>query len=344
MAHTVMRICIPIRVKPQGGGNDFVVNFIKYLESKGIAYTTHISDRYDVLFTSHWLVGYDEILCGIRHNPLVRLVHRINGAAQDYGRHPSADRIQHKINLIADLTIFQSYYCRYSTREKYPVVVHDGPVIYNAVDVTQFRPDGERIDLPGVVKVCTVTWSTNLLKGAQSIYAVARANPGVEFVLCGRYADAPSLPNVHMMGVLGRDDLARVMRSCDILLTFSENEACPNVVLEGLASGLPILYKHSGATPEVVGDCGLPVEVDNFPKQLDRIMTNREALSIRARERALTHFHPEIVFARYLSEIEQALERKITVPIRRRYLLALNPIYLARPLFKRILASLMGNG
>lgn len=159
-------------------------------------------------------------------------------------------------------------------------------------------------------------------------------------MLCGRYPDAPSLPNVHVMGVLGRDELAKTMRSCDVLLTFSENEACPNVVLEGLASGLPVLYKHSGATPELVGGCGLPTEVDNFREQLSCIRSVRVELSRKARERALTHFHPELIFTRYVQEIQRALERPAIEKVWRRYMRTLSFRYAFWPLLHRKLMSL----
>lgn len=333
-----MKICIPIQVKPEGGGNYFLLNFINHLNSKGISHTDQLTDRYDVLFTSHWQVGYAEILRGIRRNPFLRLVHRIDGAAQDYGRRDNADEIQHQVNLLTDLTIFQSYYCRHSTREKFPVIVHDGPVIYNPVDTDRFRPDGEQIHFPERVKVCCVTWSTNPRKGAQSIYLVARANPDVGFVLCGHYSDAPQLPNIHVMGVLRREELATALRSCDVLLTFSENEACPNHVLEGLASGLPILYKESGATPEVVGDCGLPTEAENFCQQLSQVMERRQELSHKARDRALRHFHPDIIFPRYLEEIKRALDRPTTENVARRYVRAISYQRSVWPLLRRRLA------
>ena len=116
-----------------------------------------------------------------------------------------------------------------------------------------------------------------------------------------------------------------MMRSCEVLLFPSENEACPNVVLEGLASGLPVLYKDSGATPELVGDCGLPVEIATFRHRFDQIMENHEELSVRARDRAVMMFSPDLAFSRYLTEIDFALKRPLTLSIRRRKLLAWNP-------------------
>jgi glycosyltransferase involved in cell wall biosynthesis len=275
-----------------------------------------------VLFTSHWQVELADLWLGLRANPAARLVHRVDGSAQDYGRAdgPRIDAAQRAINRLADLTIFQSHYARQATLERFRAVVHDGPVIHNAVDVDLFRPDGERLPQfePGRRQVISVSWSTNPRKGAAAVYACAQANPAVHFLLAGRFPEAPAQANLHTLGVLGRGDLATAMRSCDALLTFSENEACPNVVLEGLASGLPVLYKHSGATPEVVGDCGLAVEVDTFRAGLDQVLEPRADYAGNARRRALEQFHPEAVFGRYLGEIEAALARPTAVPAQER--------------------------
>jgi glycosyltransferase involved in cell wall biosynthesis len=320
-----MRICIPIETRPQGGGNNFIINFRSYLDAHNIFHTENIHAGYDILFTVHWMTPHESIMAGLRRNPKARIVQRIDGAAQDYGRDPSSDALQHGINLLADLTIFQSDYCRYSTREKFPVITHDGPVIHNPVDTDTFQPEGDTIDIPGNIRIVCATWSTNPMKGAQKIYQVAEDNPHIDFALCGRFPDAPELPNVHLMGNLGREELARVMRSCHALYFPSQNEACPNVVLEAMASGLPVLYEKSGATPELVEDCGLPTEVEDFRSQVDKLMSERSELSAKARKRAEQSFNRDAKFADYLDELESALRSPTAIPISRRTLMAWRP-------------------
>lgn len=304
-----MRICIPIPFRAEGGGFYFLESFRKFLLGEGWQVVDTINDHYDVLFTNHWMVSRRDILRAISRNPMLCVVQRIDGAAQDYGRSADADRRQRAVNYLADVTIFQSDYCHYSTRTKFPVIVNDGPVITNPVDIDTFRPDGRRVELPGSIRVACATWSTNPMKGAAEIYAVAAGNPSVDFHLCGRYLDSPTLRNIHQHGVLGRQDLANVLRSCHVLLTFSRNEACPNHVLEALASGLPVLYHDSGAAAEVVRDCGRPVTTGNFAEQLAAIMSNHAALGNAARNCAVDDHHPDRIFKRYLDAIEVAVRR-----------------------------------
>ena len=318
-----MRVCIPIDFKPEGGGQYFLQQFRAFLDSHSHSWTPRVTDRCDVLFTNHWLVPLGVILRAVRHNPHIRIVQRIDGSASDYGRVGDADQRQHEVNRLADLTVFQSEYCRWSTREKFPVILQDGPVIHNPVDLRQFTPDGPRMDWAEGTRIVAVSWSTNPRKGASSLFEVARRHPHVTFYLCGRLADAPDLPNLQKLGVLDRDRLSIALRSCHALLTFSENEACPNHVLEAMASGLPVLYFDSGAMREVIGECGLAVTVETFGAQLRQMAGDWPGWSHRSRQRAVERFDPEHIFARYLSVIDGARTAAPAVPVQTRFLWAL---------------------
>jgi len=177
-----------------------------------------------------------------------------------------------------------------------------------------FNPNGERRRFPGSSQVACVTWSKNPYKGLAEIYRVATEHPEIDFVMCGSFEDAPDLSNVHKLGQLNRADLATTLRSCQMLLTFSKNEACPNHVLEALACGLPVLYEDSGAMREVVGDCGLPVTVEDFAKQFSSVLADRERLSKAARQRAQERFNPQVNFHQYIQAIQAKLTRPSHVP------------------------------
>jgi glycosyltransferase involved in cell wall biosynthesis len=105
----------------------------------------------------------------------------------------------------------------------------------------------------------------------------------------------------------------------------AENEACPNVVLEALASGLPVLYRDSGGTGELVEDCGRPVTPETFGDALDWVLDRRRALGEAARRRAEERFAPGIVFPRYLDAIATAGRRPLPPPWTQVALLRLGP-------------------
>lgn len=305
-------ICIPIKTRAEGGGNYFIDNFRNYLRRHNISFHDNLRLAHDILFTNHWIVPYWKIYLAKCRFPYLKVVQRIDGAAQDYGRMSEADIRQSRVNKITDLTIFQSQYCRYSTRVKFPVIRQDGLVIYNPVDINNFRPEGESYNLPGKKRVCHVTWSTNPKKGISSVYTLAQQHHDVSFFLCGRYENPPSLPNVHLMGFLDRIKLAKVLRSCHALVTFSENEACSNVVLESLACGLPVLYKDSGSMREIVGPWGLAIERKTFSEKLEVILSCSEEMKKGAREWVLECYHPDVIFPKYMKAIYSKLKEKRT--------------------------------
>ncbi len=309
-----MRICIPIEFKAEGGGFYFLKLFEEFLQGDGWTITRDVQDNFEVLFTNHWMTPRRQILKAFLSNPQVRVVQRIDGVAQDYGRDAEADLRQRHVNRLADLTIFQSQYARFTARERFSVIEQDGPVIHNPVDVNTFSPEGKKLKLNGGRRIICVSWSTNPLKGAAKIYAVAIANPDIDFVLCGNFPDAPNLPNLHHLGVLDRANLAEAYRSCLALLTFAQNEACPNHVLEALASGLPVLYEDSGAMSELIGECGASVTAGSFRARFEEIAKKLPGLSTQARRTAIERFHPKKIFPQYLEAILQALSKPTHVP------------------------------
>jgi glycosyltransferase involved in cell wall biosynthesis len=45
----------------------------------------------------------------------------------------------------------------------------------------------------------------------------------------------------------------------DLLVHPAQNDPCANVIIEGLASGLPVLYHNSGGNPELASNYGVPL-------------------------------------------------------------------------------------
>lgn len=312
-----MKLCIPIPDAAQGGMYSFFRNFRRWLDARGIPHTEALEDEWDVLIVNSWVVPYRSVLRAKRGHPSGRVLHRIDGSAQDYGRDAASDTRQGLVNTLADVSVFQSAYGRDATRVRYRVIGQDGPVIHNPVDTQRFTPEGPREDLPGRVRVIHVAWSTNPRKGGGNLAPLARRHPEVTFVLVGQYADVPALPNVVAVGHADWDRLPRLLRSCECLLILAENEACPNVVLEGMASGLPVLYRESGGTPELVGACGAAVVPETFGEGLAGVLARRPALSAAARRRVETHFAFDVLFPRYLAAAAGAVRRPVPGPIGR---------------------------
>ncbi len=304
-----MKICLGMPKAAGGGSSTFLRNFQEYLKRENIDHTTDMDEDYDVLFVNSWTVPYRTILKHKKRLPQLRVAHRIDGSAQDYGRYDGADWLQRDVNYLADVTIFQSSYSYEATHERYQLIRHDGPIIYNPVDTTRFSPHGTKFDWPdGIKRLIVVGWSPNSRKGSWRIPALAKYCPDLEFVVVGKNDTLPALPNIRKVSYLNHDELPKALRSADVYLSLLENDACPNVILEAMASGLPVLYMPSGGVPELVGDAGLPFMPEgNFRTALTHLLDNQAEYAARARQRTLTLFHPNVIFPQYLETIEASV-------------------------------------
>lgn len=89
----------------------------------------------------------------------------------------------------------------------------------------------------------------------------------------------------------------------DILVMPSATECCPLVAIEGMASGLPIVYRAVGGLPEVVGGAGIGCQTDD--EIMDAVEWLRDAPSMRqqlgcvGRSRAESLFDLQRMFRQY---------------------------------------------
>lgn len=59
------------------------------------------------------------------------------------------------------------------------------------------------------------------------------------------------------------NDIIPYYKMCDGLIHVSRVDACPNVVVEALCCGKPVVCNNVGGTPEIVGDSGIKLEIDS---------------------------------------------------------------------------------
>ena len=103
-------------------------------------------------------------------------------------------------------------------------------------------------------------------------------------------------------------DIAPVMRRLDGIVTPSRREGFPNVVLEAMASRLPVIGARVGALPELVEEGGTGLLVEGYaPAAWAEAMTRlagltpgeREAMGRRARSRVEAELQMSQIGARY---------------------------------------------
>jgi len=93
---------------------------------------------------------------------------------------------------------------------------------------------------------------------------------------------------IHILGEKSNKETLSIMKACDYQIHLCHMDACPNIVLEGLACGLNVLCTNLGGTQELVQDNGVVLNVDKFwdtrymkPKDVDNVGSKIVAEGIR---------------------------------------------------------------
>jgi glycogen(starch) synthase len=127
-------------------------------------------------------------------------------------------------------------------------------------------------------------------------------------------ADSPAADRITMCGFVQHSAVPAVLSSLDVLVLPSAYEEMGSVLVEAMASGLPVVASEVGGIPEVVrhGETGLlvrPGDVDCLAEVLDRLVAEpqlRTRLSAGARARAGAYAWPALA-ARVASLYADAL-------------------------------------
>jgi glycosyltransferase involved in cell wall biosynthesis len=190
-------------------------------------------------------------------------------------------------------------------------------VIYNGVDPEPIRaadPTGLRQELgaaEGDVVALTAARLVNVKGHALLLDAAARIEPSrrPQFWIAGEGPEEAALrEQVEALGLGGwvrmlgfRADVPRLLRAADALCHPSRREGAPNVVLEAMVAGLPVVALDASGTVELVQNdrTGLLSPVGDASALADNLVRVVQDRSLRERlggaglERALTEFSEE---------------------------------------------------
>jgi glycosyltransferase involved in cell wall biosynthesis len=215
----------------------------------------------------------------------------------------------------ADHVLYQSEFCKRSADEWTGPCRGSWEILYNAADVSRFMP-AERPPDSGPVLLLGGDQSQayRLELALETLAVLVRAHPGAELLVTGRLA-APVEPitarlglegRVHALGRYAQTDAPGIFRRAHVLLHTKVNDPCPSVVIEALATGLPVVYPASGGVPELVGeDAGIGVphpdsfEQDEPPSAealadaVSRVLGDLRRHGAAARARAVERFSLE---------------------------------------------------
>jgi glycosyltransferase involved in cell wall biosynthesis len=194
-------------------------------------------------------------------------------------------------------------------------------VVYNGVDGTRFSPIASAADrsraraafgVPAGRRLVLCVAAPEVAKGwldlLDAFASIAAVTADWDLVMAGSIRSRDGLDlaaealrrglgsRVHWLGALAPDRMPDLYRAVDAFVLASHNEGLANVVLEAMASGLPVVVTDVGGHAEVVTDrvTGRLVparDVDALAAALTQILTDERAagaMGRAARERAVS--------------------------------------------------------
>jgi glycosyltransferase involved in cell wall biosynthesis len=185
-------------------------------------------------------------------------------------------------------------------------------ILPNAVDVNHFSP-AERPPSNGPVLLLggDQTQAYRLDLALRTLAALLPRHPDAQLLVTGRIVESADRlieqhgvrNRVHLLGEYAQRDAPSLFRRAHLLLHTKVNDPCPTLVLEALASGLPVVYPASGGTVELVGDeAGIgvphpetwardePPAPEALAEAVDRVLGGLAGYSEAARVRAVERF------------------------------------------------------
>lgn len=204
-------------------------------------------------------------------------------------------------------------------------------LIANGVDGDEFRPArvargplGLPEDVPLALFVGDIR---SRRKNLEMVLDALPDTPGLHLAVVGDGAGSPYPPMARMLRVaervhfLGyRTDVATLMQAADMFVFPSRYEANALVLLEALASGLPVVATRTGAAGTLItADCGILLEdasdVSTMKKALRRLLDPQERgrMRVAARQRALQYSWDRMAAA-YLALFEDLIRRRDASP------------------------------
>lgn len=211
-------------------------------------------------------------------------------------------------------------------------------VIHNAVDLERIQPTGDekktlhkelrlRAGDPLIGIVGNLSAVKNQLGLLTAFTKVLKQIPDAALLIVGSamfnrddgydqqlVAHAKSLGIASRVRFLGqRNDVPAIIRALDLLVLNSKSEACPLVVLEGLACGTPVLSTAVGGVPELIahGTNGWLVPSGERARLCEAIISliRQPALRTRLAENGQRHVAANFTVGKFITGMEMVYSK-----------------------------------
>jgi teichuronic acid biosynthesis glycosyltransferase TuaC len=225
--------------------------------------------------------------------------------------------------------------CGQSVVNRIKAVTGKSPLcVYGVLDLQEFSPVPDKIParkdlgLPLDKTIALYAGYLTKRKGVyellEAIYRVQKKCPDILFLMCGAGPEETSLQRlirekgienmVRLTGEIEPERMNKWMQASDLFVLASHTEGMPNVVMEAMACGLPVVATAVGGLPGAIGDCGGAIlvpsgDINELEKSIVKVINNnqlREVMQIAARKTAEENFggkHNAHLILDYLQKI-----------------------------------------
>ena len=155
-------------------------------------------------------------------------------------------------------------------------------------------------------------------KGCDDIIAIAKQMPEKIFTMIGYLSDdinsIDKPDNVKYMGEIGHDEVLNHMQNNDLFLFPTHTEGFPNVVLEAMACGMPIISTNVGAIPDMLENKGgiiiEPRDIEEIKNSINKLEDSklRTNMSIWNIDKVKKNYTIDKVISRIFYEYENIIE------------------------------------
>jgi glycosyltransferase involved in cell wall biosynthesis len=272
----------------------------------------------------------------------IKLVWNQNGvgypawAPQDYQRiNDRMRRLMHRASFV----IYQSEFCRRMSDKYLGVFKGPNKVIHNAVDTVVFTPQQKTLKSSQTIRFLVVgshgdprrfLWALETLAllrqgGVQAELDIAGrlSWPEAEKELRSTVGRLNLTAAVRFLGPFPQSAAPGLYRRADILLHLQHGDACPTVILEAMACGVPVIAPASGGIPELLGDAGVLLDAPDAEERfvpetsvvaaaVKKVLADHGRYARIARERMVERFNIKLWLQKHEAIFRDVLSRQKT--------------------------------
>jgi glycosyltransferase involved in cell wall biosynthesis len=327
------KIYFPHKPGSIGGPSSFQKRFEMKLRENGYA-IFYPKDNFEKVSSVIFVVGGTKKILWLIKNKIdgIKIVLRLDGI-NDYGFNFKNGvlnfikcRLIHLITnfirrKLADHVVYQSIYVK-DVWSNYGNKSIKSSIIYNAVNLNEFFPVRKNNKLESLrVIVVEGTVQGELALEALNAITVTKIDVyGKVHIKIEKDMLSNQNKNVLFHGPIPLENIPKVFEGRKIYLCLEINPACPNSVIEALASGVPVVGYDSGSLTELVGNAGIVMpyiggnsdkmeapNCENLDSAILTISKNYEYYSDLARHRAKRFFSLNDQFIKYKEIIDNQI-------------------------------------